>query len=170
VLELFLLGALLQIPSAAGAILFGLVQDRLGAQRTLQIALALWLFVSATVAMATEKSTFWAIAMVAGLGIGSVQASSRALVGAFSPVEKSGEFFGLWGLAGKAAYACGPLIFGFVSATTGSQRAAVWVNGLFFLVGLVALFAVDERRGREAAARWHAAAFPVSIAPNTTPG
>jgi UMF1 family MFS transporter len=154
VLELFLLGALMQIPAALGAVVFGLVQDRLGAQRTLQIALALWIFVSVTVALATQKTTFWAIAMVAGLGIGSVQASSRALVGAFSPVEKSGEFFGLWGLAGKAAYACGPLIFGFVSATTGSQRASVWVNGLFFLVGLVALFAVDERRGRAAAAAW----------------
>jgi UMF1 family MFS transporter len=158
VLELFALGALLQIPSALGAIAFGLVQDKLGAQRTLQIALALWLFVSATVALATEKSTFWAIAMVAGLGIGSVQASSRALVGAFSPVEKSGEFFGLWGLAGKAAYACGPLIFGFVSALSGSQRAAVWVNGAFFLIGLVAMFAVDERRGRATAAAWRAPA------------
>ena len=156
VLELFALGALLQIPSAAGAILFGLVQDKLGAQRTLQIALALWIVVSATVALATEKSTFWGIAMFAGLGIGSVQASSRALVGAFSPVEKAGEFFGLWGLAGKAAYACGPLIFGWVSAASGSQRASVWVNGLFFLIGLVALFAVDERRGRETAARWTA--------------
>ncbi len=158
VLELFALGALLQIPSAAGAILFGLVQDKLGAQRTLQIALALWLFVSATVALATEKRTFWAIAMLAGLGIGSVQASSRALVGAFSPRSKSGEFFGLWGLAGKAAYACGPLIFGTISAATGSQRVAVWVNGLFFLIGLVALFAVDERSGRETAASWQPAA------------
>jgi UMF1 family MFS transporter len=165
VIELFLLGALLQIPSALGAFAFGLVQDKLGAQRTLQIALALWIFVSATVATATEKRTFWAIAMLAGLGIGSVQASSRALVGAFSPVGKSGEFFGLWGLAGKAAYACGPLIFGWVSAVTGSQRVSVWVNGVFFLVGLVALFAVDERRGREAAARWNAASDPLAAAP-----
>ena len=132
------------------------VQDRLGAQRTLQIALALWIFVSATVALATEKSTFWAIAMLAGLGLGSVQASSRALVGAFSPVEKAGEFFGLWGLAGKAAYAVGPLVFGWVSAVSGSQRVSVWVNGVFFLVGLLAMFAVDERRGREAAASWRA--------------
>ena len=154
VLELFGLGALLQIPSALGAVAFGLVQDRLGAQRTLQIALALWLVVSATVALATEKRTFWIIAMVAGLGIGSVQASSRALVGAFSPLRKSGEFFGLWGLAGKAAYACGPLIFGWVSSATHSQRAAVWVNGAFFLAGLLGLFAVDETKGRRAAAEW----------------
>lgn len=155
VTELFLLGALLQIPSAAGAILFGLVQDRLGARRTLQIALGLWIFVSVVVAMASEKRTFWAIAMLAGLGIGSVQASSRALVGAFSPVVKSGEFFGLWGLAGKAAYACGPLVFGWVSAMTGSQRASVWVNGTFFLAGFLGLYAVDEARGRAAAAAWN---------------
>ena len=155
VTELFLLGALLQIPSAAGAVLFGLVQDRLGARRTLQLALALWIVVSIVVAQATEKRTFWIIAMFAGLGIGSVQASSRALVGAFSPVAKSGEFFGMWGLAGKAAYACGPLIFGWVSAMSGSQRTSVWVNGAFFLAGWVALYGVDEARGRAAAAAWN---------------
>lgn len=160
VTELFLLGALLQIPSAAGAVLFGLVQDRLGARRTLQIALALWIVVSIVVAQASEKRTFWIVAMFAGLGIGSVQASSRALVGAFSPVAKSGEFFGMWGLAGKAAYACGPLLFGWVSATTGSQRASVWVNGAFFLIGFVALYGVDEARGRAAAAAWNGRAAP----------
>jgi UMF1 family MFS transporter len=160
VTELFLLGALLQIPSAAGAVLFGLVQDRLGARRTLQIALALWIVVSIVVAQASEKRTFWIIAMFAGLGIGSVQASSRALVGAFSPVAKSGEFFGMWGLAGKAAYACGPLIFGWVSAASGSQRISVWVNGAFFLAGLVGLYLVDEARGRAVAAAWHHGSAP----------
>lgn len=160
VTELFLLGALLQIPSAAGAVLFGLVQDRLGARRTLQIALALWIVVSIVVAQASEKRTFWIIAMFAGLGIGSVQASSRALVGAFSPLAKSGEFFGMWGLAGKAAYACGPLLFGWVSATSGSQRTSVWVNGAFFLIGFVALYGVDEARGRAAAATWNGRAAP----------
>jgi UMF1 family MFS transporter len=154
VVELFALGALLQIPSALGALLFGFVQDRLGARKTLQLALLLWIVVSATVATATEKRTFWIIAMFAGLGIGSLQASSRALVGALSPLGKAGEFFGLWGLAGKAAYACGPLIFGWVSSWSGSQRAAVWVNGGFFVAGLVGLFAVDEAMGRAAAAAW----------------
>jgi UMF1 family MFS transporter len=83
-----------------------------------------------------------------------VQAASRALVGLFSPVDKSGEFFGLWGLAGKASYAVGPALFGWVSTVSGSQRTAVWVNGIFFVAGLAGLFLIDERRGRAAAEAW----------------
>jgi UMF1 family MFS transporter len=154
--EMVLLGALLQVPSALGAILSGVLQDRLGARRTLQFALLLWIGVSATTALVDEKRTFWIVAMAAGLGIGSLQAASRALVGLFSPVDKSGEFFGLWGLAGKGAYALGPLIFGWISSASGSQRTAALVNGGFFLAGLLGLFLVDERRGREAAAAWSA--------------
>ena len=152
--ELVVLGALLQVPSALGAVLFGLLQDRLGARRTLQIALLLWIAVSATTAFTSDKGTFWVVAMVAGLGIGSLQSASRALVGLFSPVDKSGEFFGLWGLAGKGAYAVGPLLFGWISSASGSQRTAALANGIFFLLGFVGLFLVDERRGRAAAAAW----------------
>ncbi len=95
-------------------------------------------------------------AIFAGLGIGSLQSASRALVGAFSPVTKSGEFFGLWGLAGKAAYAVGPLVFGWISSATGSQRAAALANGVFFVLGFLGMFLVDERaraRGRGGLAR-----------------
>jgi len=153
--EMVLLGALLQVPSALGAVTFGLLQDRLGARRTLQVALLLWIAVSATTALVDEKRTFWFVAMAAGLGIGSLQAASRALVGLFSPVDKSGEFFGLWGLAGKGAYALGPLLFGWISSASGSQRTAALVNGAFFVAGLLGMFLIDERRGREAAAAWN---------------
>ena len=152
--ELFLLGVALQIPAALGALLFGFVQDRIGARRSLQLALLIWVGVTIGSAMAPDKRAFWIAAMCAGLAIGSVQAASRALVGLFSPVDKSGEFFGLWGLAGKAAYACGPVLFGWISATAGSQRTAVWVNGIFFVAGFLLLFFVDERRGRAAAEAW----------------
>jgi UMF1 family MFS transporter len=153
--EMVLLGALLQIPSALGAFLFGVVQDRLGARRTLQISLLLWLAVSVTTAFTSDKATFWIVAMVAGLGIGSLQSASRAMVGLFSPVDKAGEFFGLWGLAGKGAYAVGPLLFGLISSLSGSQRVAALANGIFFLLGLFGLFLVDEQRGRAAAAAWN---------------
>jgi UMF1 family MFS transporter len=152
--ELFLLGVGLQIPAALGALLFGFLQDRVGARRSLQIALLVWVAVTVASATAPDKRGFWIAAMFAGLAIGSVQAASRALVGLFSPVDKSGEFFGLWGLAGKAAYACGPVLFGWVSSSVGSQRAAVWVNGVFFVLGFLLLFFVDERRGRAAAEAW----------------
>ena len=101
------------------------------------------------------KQLFWGVAIFAGFGIGSLQSASRGLVGLFSPVEKSGEFFGFWGLAGKAGYMIGPFIFGTISSAT-SQRVAMLSTGAFFVLGLLGMAFVDEGRGRRAAEAWEA--------------
>jgi UMF1 family MFS transporter len=152
--EVVFLFIALQLASAAGAFAFGLVQDRLGSRRTIQIALGLWVLVCVGAFAATSKGAFWLVAAGAGLGIGSLQAASRGLVGLFSPVAKSGEFFGLWGFAGKGAYMLGPLLFGAISSASGSQRLAILSTALFFVAGWVALGFVDERRGQAAALAW----------------
>lgn len=144
----------LQISAAVGAALFGWIQDRLGAPRTIDLALWLWVAVSAGAFLARSKPVFWAVAMTAGLGIGSLQASSRALVGLLAPRSKSAEFFGFWGLASRAGYMVGPLLFGAISSGTGSQRTAIAVNGAFFLLGLLGMRKVDQARGRQAAVAW----------------
>jgi UMF1 family MFS transporter len=154
--ELIGLFLVVQVSSAGGAFLFGAIQDRLGARRTIQVTLLLWIGVCLATWATADKRAFWGIALAAGLGIGSLQSASRALVGLFSPVDKAGEFFGLWGLAGKGAYACGPFAFGWISSASGSQRAAVAATALFFLVGWLGMFAIDERRGLAAVEAWRA--------------
>ena len=152
--ELIVLFLVLQFFSAAGAFGGGPLQDKLGSRRTLQWILVLWILVCLGGAATTTKTGFWFVAMGAGLGIGSLQAASRGLVGLFSPKDKSGEFFGFWGLAMRAAYVAGVFVFGSVSSATGSQRIAILVNAAFFVVGLVALGSVDVARGRAAAEAW----------------
>jgi len=152
--ELIFLFLVVQVSSAAGAFAFGAIQDRLGARRTIQVSLLLWIATCLATYSTSTKLAFWVIAVTAGLGIGSLQSASRALVGLFAPVGKSGEFFGLWGLAGKAAYAVGPLVFGLVSSSTGSQRVAILGTGVFFVLGFLGMFLIDERRGLAAAAAW----------------
>jgi MFS transporter, UMF1 family len=152
--EQIVLFIFLQLTSAGGAFLFGFLQDRLGAARTIQLALVLWIFVCAGTYLCHSKGLFWVIALVAGLGIGSLQSVSRGLVGLFSPLEKSGEFFGFWGLAGKGAYMLGPPIFGVISSATGSQRTAMLSTALFFVAGFIGMFYIDQRRGHAEAASW----------------
>lgn len=156
--ELIGMFLVLQLSSAGGAFLFGWIQDSIGARRTIQMTLVLWLLVSAGAALATTKALFWAVALAAGLGIGSLQSASRALVGLFSPVGKNGEFFGFWGLAGKGAFIVGPFVFGLLSSATGSQRLAIGINALFFVAGSIGMTRIDERRGHAAAEAWNAAA------------
>ena len=144
----------LQLTSAGGAFLFGFLQDRMGASRTIQITLVIWILVCVGVYFCETKALFWWLALGAGLGIGSLQSASRGLVGLFSPPEKSGEFFGFWGLAGKGAYMLGPFIFGLISTATGSQRVAILSTALFFIAGLIGMAFVNEKRGHEEAASW----------------
>ncbi len=152
--EVMFLFIALQLTSAGGAFLFGSLQDRIGATRTIQITLVLWILVCVGTYFCYTKGLFWGIALGAGLGIGSLQSASRGLVGLFSPPEKSGEFFGFWGLAGKGAYMLGPFIFGLISTGTGSQRVAILSTALFFIAGLIGMAFVDEKRGHAEAASW----------------
>lgn len=153
--ELFFLFIVLQLSSAGGALGFGAIQDRLGAPRTIQVTLVLWILVCVGVYLVQTKGAFWGVALCAGLGIGSLQSASRALVGLFAPPEKTAEFFGLWGLAGKSAYMVGPLLFGLISSGTGSQRVAILSTAGFFLLGLIGMSFIDEKRGLAAARAWH---------------
>ena len=142
------------LTAAAGALGFGWIQDRIGVKVTVQLTLVLWIAVCVAAYLVQTRAQFWGIAAVAGLGIGSLQSAARSMVGLFAPVEKSGEFFGFWGLAGKAAYAVGPLVFGWISSSTGNQRYAILSTAGFFLLGLAAMFSVDAAAGRRAAEDW----------------
>jgi MFS transporter, UMF1 family len=164
--ELITLFIALQLTSAGGAFLFGFLQDRIGAARTIQISLALWIAVCAGTWFCQTKALFWWIAMGAGLGIGSLQSASRGMVGLFSPPEKSGEFFGFWGLAGKGAYMLGPAVFGAISSATGSQRTAMLSTALFFVAGLIGMAFVDEKRGHAEAESWEEPSPPRPSSPD----
>jgi len=163
-IELMVLFMVIQVSSALGALAFGWLQDRFGASPTLRFTLVLWIAVCVAAFFTRDKTVFFAVALAAGLGIGSLQSASRAMVGLFSPLEKTGEFFGFWGLAGKAAFAVGPLVFGALSSLTGSQRVAILSTAVFFVVGLIGLSWVDEAAGRAAAASWHEKGRP-AVAP-----
>lgn len=155
----------LQVSAALGAFAFGIIQDIYGAKKTFNLTLYLWIttciliyFVKDITAFANENLglnwtvqwVFITIAIFAGLGIGSTQSASRAIVGLFSPETKTGEFFGLWGLSGKIAAAVGLLALGGLQ-TIMTLRNAFLIVALFYLLSLLVNIFVDEKRGIEQA-------------------
>jgi UMF1 family MFS transporter len=143
---------IVNITAAAGAFLFGHFQDRLGHVRTIVLTLIGWIVVVLLAWAAESRVLFWLNANLVGLCLGSSQSAGRALVGYLSPPSRTGEYFGLWGLAVKLSAIVGPITYGTVTwVTGGNHRLAILVTGIYFVIGLGILATIDVARGRRAA-------------------
>ena len=140
----------MNVVAASGALAFGWLADRIGQKRTILISLTIWIAAVTLAYGAYSKGAFYAVAALAGIGLGSCQSVTRSLLAQFTPKENAAEFFGFLGIAGKALAFLGPLIFGAVSKSTGSQRPAILSLGVFFVTGMILILFVDEKRGKEA--------------------
>jgi UMF1 family MFS transporter len=140
------------ISAAAGAFIFGHVQDRVGHFRAILWTLIGWIVTVLLAWSASGPVQFWIAAIIAGLCVGSSQSAGRALVGYLSPPSREGEFFGLWGVAVKLSSILGPVTYGAVTwVTHGDHRTAILVTGLYFVIGIAILVGIDVERGRSAA-------------------
>ncbi len=124
----------LQIAAVVGALVTGPWQDRSGAKPVLLSALGVWVLVSAGAWLSRSVESFYAVAALAGLGMGWLQSAGRAAVAEITPQGQQGEVFGLWGFAGKLAGIAGPLVFGALAGAMG-LREAVLINGVWFFLG-----------------------------------
>ena len=140
------------ITAAIGAFGFGYLQDAIGHIRAMLLVLVGWIVMIALAYVAESVAMFWVAANLAGLCMGSSQAAGRAIVGYLSPPLRLAEFFGLWGLAVKAASIFGPLTYGAVTwIFEGNHRLGILAVGIYFVVGLALLAGIDVERGRRAA-------------------
>jgi UMF1 family MFS transporter len=140
------------VTAAAGAFGFGYLQDAIGHVKAMRLVLAGWIVMIALAYLAEGKALFWVAANLAGLCMGAAQAAGRAIVGYLSPPARTAEFFGLWGLAVKAASIFGPLTYGAVTwIFEGNHRLGILAVGVYFVIGLVLLGGLDTERGRRAA-------------------
>ncbi len=146
--EVIALFMVLQLAGIAGAYGFGVLQDRIGAKPALSWSLVLWIVVCGWAAFCTTKREFYAIGILAGAAMGSLQSSGRAVVALLSPAGRSGEFFGYWGFFGKLAAVIGQLVFGWVAAA-GGYRVAIACNVGFFVAGLLIVLGLRIDRHRD---------------------
>jgi UMF1 family MFS transporter len=137
--ELIALYLVVQVTAFAGALALSKPTDVWGPKRVVGISLLLWATVAVGTYFVHGKNWFWLVACTAGIGLGSVQAGTRAFFAQLVPPGKEAEYFGVYSLVGKSSAIVGPLVFGSVSAAFGSQRPAILSIASFFVVGLVLL-------------------------------
>ena len=165
--EIMMLGIVLNITAGVGAFLMGFLDDKVGGRMTIKVTL-IGLMIAMVLAVyapdlrsllqyvlggssvpdwVTGKNIFWIAAVLIGIFSGPNQASSRSLMGRFTPETKKNEFFGFFAFSGKATAFAGPFLLGILTATFESQRIGISVIFLFFLVGFILLHRVDEKKG-----------------------
>lgn len=138
--EIIGLFVLVQITALIGSAAWARPSDRRGPTFVITVTLVQWVAVTVLAYLVQTKWQFWVVAVLAGTGLGAIQAASRALMASLVPRGREAEFFGFYSLVGKTGAVLGPLVFGGVSwMLAGNQRAAIVSIGLFFVVGLVLL-------------------------------
>ncbi|MFA4829170.1 MAG: MFS transporter, partial [Thermodesulfovibrionales bacterium] len=137
--ELIMLYLLVQITALTGALAMARPIDSWGPKKVISLSLLMWVVVSVSSYFVQTKSEFWIIACLAGFGLGTVQAAARAFFTQFIPTEHESEYFGVYSMVGKSSAIFGPLLFGYISSSSGSQRPAILSISLLFLIGLVCL-------------------------------
>jgi UMF1 family MFS transporter len=140
VVENLVLFMLVQVAALAGSAAWARPTDARGPKLVVNVTLVQWALVAVLAYAVQAKWQFWVVAVVAGTGLGAIQAASRTFMATLIPPGREAEFFGFYQLVGKTGAVAGPLVFGGVSrALGGNQRAAIVAVGLFFVVGLALL-------------------------------
>ncbi len=142
---------LVQFVGVPFAFLFGMLAARLGAKRSIFLALAVYVGIALLAYRMKSAREFFLLATLVGMVQGGSQALSRSVFARLIPKHKSSELFAFFGVFEKFAGIFGPLVFAIIIRSTGSSRGAVLSLVAFFIVGAVLLLFVDVERGQQAA-------------------
>ncbi len=148
---------LVQVVAIGGALIFGVLANRIGAKNAVMVSLVLWSGVVIYGYFINSATQFFALGMVVGLVLGGTQALSRSFYGAMIPEQASAEFYGFFSVFSKFSAILGPFTFGLIKQITGTARLAIISIIVFFIVGLVLLAFVNEEK-----AKAEKAAFDIS--------
>lgn len=167
--SLGLFAILLTVAAVPGTFAGGFLADRLGAKRTVVLAIV-GLLVGAVGVLSVgpdrilfmmevappeegagpfagaAEQAFLAFGLLIGFCVGPAQAASRTLMARLSPPGMTTEFFGLYAFSGKATAFAAPLLIGLVTALSGDQRTGLLVVLVFLLGGLALFVSVREER------------------------
>lgn len=148
-----LIGTLLMVQFVAApfSFLFGWMAKKIGAKRSIYIALLIYTGIAVAGYFLSQEWHFWALGFAVGTVQGGSQALSRSLFSRMLPKSKSAEFFGFFSVSEKFAGFAGPLVFGVVGQIMGSSRLSIVSLILFFAIGAFLLNRVDEVEGMRTA-------------------
>ena len=145
--RLLLLVLMVQFVAFGGALLFGYLARRTGAKRAVILSLAVWsAIVIFAYAFLYSETQLFILGFFMALVLGGSQALSRSLFAQMIPADQEAEYFGFYEVSERGTSWLGPIAFAVAVQLTGSQRSAIVLLILFFVVGMALLSRVNVRR------------------------
>jgi UMF1 family MFS transporter len=166
--ELGLFGIVLTIAGVFGALVGGVLDDRVGSKTVIVVSLML-ILVGALGILSVDANhvlyfnevdpkaagskpfssqgelVFLAFAVIVGLVAAPVQAASRALLARLAPPDKITQYFGLFAFSGKVTAFMAPLLVAAVTQATGNQRIGMASIAVFLIAGFFLMLPVRTK-------------------------
>ncbi|MFQ5794968.1 MAG: MFS transporter [Candidatus Bipolaricaulia bacterium] len=141
---------IVQFVASVGALLFGKLAGHIGTKYAVMVSLVLWSGVVTYAYFMHTATEYLILGVIVGIVLGGSQALSRSFYGSMIPEEASAEFYGFYSVFSKFSAIWGPVAFAVIRQVTGTARLSIISLIVFFIVGLILLYFVDEEQAREA--------------------
>ncbi|ADU61752.1 MAG: MFS transporter [Pseudodesulfovibrio sp.] len=147
--QIIVFGIGLNVTAGLGAAAFAWLDDRAGPRRTIIVSLIGLIVPGVLILLVESQTLFWIFGLSLGIFVGPVQASSRSYLARVAPEAVRGEMFGLFALSGKLTSFLGPLLVGWLTLASGSQRVGMASVIVLFVLGLAGMMLVPPARAHK---------------------
>lgn len=140
---------LVQFVAFLGALLFRYIAKPFGSKKTIMLLICIWtLAVVFAFSVLDSAEEFFILAIIIALGMGGIQALSRAMYSRIIPPHSTAEYFSIYELSEKGSSMLGPLAFALAVQYTHSYRLGILSLIIFFILGFILLIKVKDGRHR----------------------
>ena len=143
--QIIIVFVIVQFVAYFGAKLAGYMAKKIGQKNTLYYTMFI-IFLVGNAAYFIPAQQFLPViglGVFTAMGMGGLQAVSRSVYASMLPKGAEGEFMGFFSVISRFSAIWGPLIYSYVSVTTGNARLSLPVITSFFVIGFLFLRKVD---------------------------
>lgn len=137
---------IVQFVGFPATLIFAHLAQRFDTKKAIFLAIAVYFFITLWASTMDKEYEFYILAIMIALVQGGIQALSRSYYSRMIPLHHSAEFFAFYNFLGKFAAILGPLLVATVALVSESSRVAIASIALFFVLGAILLYFVDEKK------------------------
>ncbi len=135
--EVLIFAISINLVAGIGAIIFGLVDDKIGPSKLINLSLVVILGCCVMILAIQKALIFWIFGLLLGVFIGPLQSASRSMLAQIVPKENVAEMFGLYALTGRFSTFIGPLFISILTFFFKSKTAGLFVVVLMLSLGFI---------------------------------